>query len=162
VHPYLLKLFNHRWFLIGHLHASPIQGTPLSTYALDRIEAVGVGKEAYRPHDIDFNAHFQDVIGVSRPADATAELVRLRLSPTRAPYVLTKPFHASQHVTAEDETGIEVCIKVVVNQELITVLLGFGPDLEVIEPATLRSALARKYAEAHEKYADTPATPLPA
>jgi predicted DNA-binding transcriptional regulator YafY len=162
VHPYLLKLFNHRWFLIGHLHAAPIQGTPLSTYALDRIEAVAPSREAYRPHDIDFNAHFQDVIGVSRPADATAELVRLRLSPTRAPYVLTKPFHASQQLTAEDKNGIEVCIRVVVNPELITALLGFGPDLEVIEPATLRSALASKFAEAHQKYAGTPATSLPA
>jgi predicted DNA-binding transcriptional regulator YafY len=155
VHPYLLKLFNHRWFLLGYPDQPAGQDLGLSTYALDRIETIGPSSVSCHSHDIDFNEYFRDVIGVSRPANVTAELVRLRFSAGRAPYVKTKPLHASQQITAEDEAGIEVCIQVVLNPELTTVLLSFGPDLEVIEPAALRATLTSKLEAAYKRYSPT-------
>lgn len=149
VHPYLLKVYNHRWFLLAN---NSKQKAGLSTYALDRIESVRSSNAEYVPSDVDFATHFQNIIGVTLPTGALPELIKLRFSSKRAPYVLTKPIHHSQRFLSENPDGTEVEMKLVLNPEFLTILLSFGPDLQVIEPEHLRDSFARKLSDALKQY----------
>ena len=150
VQPYLLKQYNHRWFLIG-------VGTGragLSNFALDRIEGLEPAPDAvYYPPPAAIEARFADVVGVSVPADGSvAERVSLRFRAGRGRYVLTKPLHPSQRLEAENVEVIEVSLWVIPTQELETLLLSFGEDLEVLAPLELRTRISERLQAATGQY----------
>ncbi len=142
VHPYLLKQYNHRWFLLGQC----ADQQRLQTYALDRIQGERIERlpnaEFWPNTLLDPATYFTAVIGASVP-DGEPQEIRLRFSPTRAPYVLTKPLHPSQQAGATTEAGTEITLHVGLNRELTSLLLSFGADLEVLTPAELRDQLAQ-------------------
>ena len=56
---------------------------------------------------------------------------------------ITKPLHLSQRIISEDDGYTKISINVKINKELISLLLSFGPDVEVIAPASLRAMIAK-------------------
>ena len=66
------------------------------------------------------------------------------------PYVLSKPIHYSQEL--EDETEGIVSIDVIPNKELISELIWFRDDVEVLSPESLREEIKEKIAEMYQKY----------
>lgn len=150
VQPYLLKQYNHRWFLVGQ--GSGRAG--LSTYALDRIEVVATASsELYLPPPADLGERFAHVVGVSVPAEhSTPELVHLRFGAGRGPYVQTKPLHPSQQILHETPETLEVGLCVMPTPELETLLLSFGEDVEVLVPDSLRERLRMRLQQAAKRY----------
>ena len=150
VQPYLLKQFNHRWFLVGQ--GSGREG--LSNFALDRIEGFARAiNEPYLPPPADIERRFAHVVGVSVPAEGSVpEQVLLRFRAGRGQYVLTKPLHPSQHLVAETADAVEVSLRVVPTQELETLLLSFGDDVEVAAPASLRARISERLRAAAALY----------
>lgn len=147
-HPYYLKQYNNRWFVFGW----DDEGDRLTNMALDRIHGILPGKGKYRTNkNIDFAEHFEDVIGVTVP-DTDAVMVTLRISPHRWPYSQTKPLHGSQKVVAVDAKGATITLHVKLNKELQALLLSFGEDVQVLNPAALRNAMKGRIAAAHEHY----------
>ena len=83
--------------------------------------------------------------------------VRLRLSLNRAPYVLTKPLHASQRVTGRGDRYVEIGLTVQHSFELESELLALGEDVQVVAPPLLRRRLrelTRAAAEAYDQPLD--------
>lgn len=152
VQPYLLKQYNHRWFLIGQGTGRP----GLSTYALDRIEQVQPDTtQPYLPPPPDLAARFAQVVGVSVPAEGVVpELVRLRFGAGRGQYVRTKPLHGSQQVLADTTEALEISLYVVPTLELETLLLSFGEDVEVLAPTDLQARLAGRLRAAAARYGE--------
>ena len=150
VQPYLLKQFNHRWFLVGQGSGRP----GISNYALDRIEAADPDPATpYVTPPASLAARFQDVVGVSVPAGAgPPELVRLRFRPERGQYVQTKPLHPSQENGPADASGLEISLRVQLNRELETLVLSFGDDVEVLAPAALRQQVAGRLRQGAAQY----------
>ncbi|MBC6612407.1 WYL domain-containing protein [Hymenobacter sp. BT507] len=138
VHPYLLKQYNGRWFLIGQREGWQ---TSLSVFALDRIQQLHTDKQTFLPHAGEVNQYFTHLIGVSILPHAELAEVRLRFTKSRLPYVLTKPLHASQTL---DKNTDEKVLQVVPTRELVSVLLSYGGDVEVLAPAILREQLAEE------------------
>ncbi|CAN5808967.1 hypothetical protein BH24BAC1_BH24BAC1_20750 [soil metagenome] len=68
----------------------------------------------------------------------------LRVSPQEAPYVLSLPLHASQQVVAEQHGYLKVELHVILNYELEREILGFGEEVEVVEPVHLREKIAER------------------
>ncbi|MCB9282949.1 MAG: WYL domain-containing protein [Lewinellaceae bacterium] len=150
-HPYLLKEFNNRWFVMGW---NETEGA-LWNLALDRIQAIEVLPDhPFQANtSLDAQTYFRDIIGVTLPADMEKEIVRFQLAPSRAPYVDTKPLHHSQRRTATLPDGrVEFEIEVIPNLELESLLLSFGPDLEVLSPASLRERLGKALKAAVARY----------
>lgn len=141
-HPYLLKQYNNRWFVLGSfLHYD----NPM-LLALDRINQLREdGETAYRPANFDVFTYFDDVIGVSKTVKQRASNIVLRLRSEQLPYLTTKPLHHSQTILKEEEKShVLVSIKVIWNYELEREILGMGELVEVLSPRRLREKIAQR------------------
>lgn len=147
VYPYHLKQYNDRWYLI----AQALGYQPYAHYALDRIDSFEEIAIPYKDADVDFSEYFDDVIGVTVP-DGDAEDVVIKVTCKRFNYIRTKPIHLSQRIIEEAEGYAIISINVKVNNELESLILSFGDDMEVIAPLTLRDRIAEKIQAMNHKY----------
>ena len=141
-HPYLLKEYRNRWFLICRSNA----GKLLLTLALDRIEAFyELSEKIFKPYEgIDFDRYYSECIGVTRTEKDRAQKVILQFNNRNAPYVLTKPIHHTQQIIEHNEHGLTIRIDVILNYELEREILGFGENVKVISPKNLRSRIQQR------------------
>lgn len=149
-HPFILKEFNNRWFLVGKTSAKK----PILTFALDRI--VEIAYDTSIPYiDDNFNgdAFYKDVIGVT-VSNTRAERIQFWVDRHNAPYVITKPFHSSQRIIKKTDDGIIFNIFVQINFELERMILGFGDSIEVLKPKSLRERMQQKLKKAANFYED--------
>lgn len=148
VHPYYLKQFNKRWFLI----AWDDEKQYMANYAFDRILAIDDATKPYRPCDVDFVDYFDDMIGVSKDTRTTPQLVKLWVSPESAPYIKTKPFHGTQKIESSAETGTVITINVYLNYELEQQILYFGENIKVLAPLELQERIKQRLSAAINNY----------
>ena len=148
ISPYYMKQYNGRWFLFG------LDNTMqrLMNMALDRIVGFKPSAEPFIPNtDIDFDTYFNDIIGVTVPdADVKKETITLRFTDARYPYVVSKPIHHSQQIVEPESHTLSINVRP--NRELITQLLSFIPDVEVIAPEWLRKDIAERLKTAFDKH----------
>lgn len=151
VHPYHLKQFNNRWFLIG----MPESVTALHVYAIDRIVSIGHLSKDYIDTNVKFDEYFDDVIGVT-VNDVQVQRIELMVNRKRYPYIKTKPLHGSQKHIKEKDNETEICIVIEVkpNQELVSLLFSFGPDIRVVSPDSLRKEMQEKVGLLNGLYLD--------
>lgn len=149
IHPYHIKQYNNRWFLIG-LNNDEYQN--ITNLALDRIVKFDILHRPFIENTLieDFDDYFYDIVGVSFPADAKVEDVVLKFSAHRFPYIKAKPIHGSQKVLSETDRTIG--LKIIPNKELQSIVLSFGDDVEVLQPETFRESIAVKIRNSCKKY----------
>lgn len=148
VHPYFIKQYNNRWFLLGFttdgIHNNIVN------MPLDRIKSLKPAPVEFVENTFcDFGEYFEDFVGVTKTNEEIKNIV-LRIEQKRLPYVLSKPLHPSQRNHRASEGIIE--LKVIPNKELYQLLLAYGPDLEVLEPADVRLKMAEFAEKMTEKY----------
>jgi predicted DNA-binding transcriptional regulator YafY len=144
VHPYLLKQYHNRWYLIGWNN----EMKEIYTYCLDRFvsdpETVDIPY-----HDSGFNTreYYRWAIGIIAPKKKPVKVV-LKLTRSQAWYVITQPIHPSQRVTMrKDDDYATVELKVIPTYELRMLILGWGPDVEVMQPAALKKEIMKLHQE---------------
>jgi len=154
IHPYLLKEYNNRWFLIGlPEHLRQKKQYEFYQYGLERIKSKikPVSKiEHYIHHSFDPLTFCRDIIGVSTPRNAKNENVILRFSPDRAKYISTNPWHHSQTKIEGEENAFQ--FNLISNVELESIILSYGSDVEVLKPSSLRKKIKSLLIEAAKKY----------
>jgi predicted DNA-binding transcriptional regulator YafY len=139
VHPYLLKEFRNRWFLIARNGNSK----QITTYALDRIKKIKTSGEQFVLNDLfDSRTYYNNVIGVTVIENAQPEIIEIQAFKSCVPYILSKPIHQNQNVLKENTDGsILIQLNLVVNYELKSILLGYGDGIDVQKPISLRDEL---------------------
>jgi len=147
-HPYYLKQFNNRWFVLG-LNAD--NNNHYWNLALDRIDEISETNIEYRQMNIDWEDYFYDIVGVTRPEGIELQEIGLLFSKTIAPYILTKPIHPSQK-HENDSLGLKVKIKVIPNYELEKLILSFGEDVKVLYPYELKKRIAYRVTQMQLNY----------
>lgn len=148
-HPFILKEFNNRWFLVGKKKAS----LPITNLALDRIVSIDFDfNQEYIDEDFDAEEFYKDVVGVTVDQGLRAKKIELWIDKENAPYVITKPFHHSQKIESEHETGIIISLNLKVNYEFIRLLLGFGGCIKVISPEGLKMKMKDRFEQALKLY----------
>lgn len=151
VHPYFLKEYNNRWFLIGKTEGR----ADLSNYAFDRIDSVQRCKKIKFERNATYNFsedYFSDMVGVSKPKNSPVNTVILWISPNRTPYVETKPIHESQKLKKNKDGSAIVTLEVYVNRELEQLILSFCDDIRVISPDFLADKILCKLHSAINRY----------
>lgn len=132
LYPYLLKEYRNRWFLFCSVKKDLV----LYNFALDRIVSVEPINEPFRENP-KFNSEkfFDDVIGVSKNIDNRPRTIKFWASREQSKYIQTKPLHHSQQLIRENKDGSCIFqISVVINFELYSVLMSYGPGVRVISP----------------------------
>ena len=149
VHPYYLKQYNKRWFLIAWNDA---QGF-MANYAFDRIKGINNANVPYKPSDMNWLDYFDEMIGVSKDTRTEPQKVKLWVSKESWPYVKTKPLHgATQRIVSEDENGAVITIEVYLNYELEQQILSFGENMMVLEPEAFRDNMRNRINNALKLY----------
>lgn len=150
MHPYLLKEFRNRWFLFGCVN----RGMVLYNLALDRIESIEPADIPFRQHpDFDARTFFNDVIGVSKNIKNKPRKVKFWASAEQSKYIITKPLHSSQKLKRENEDGSCVFqIEVIINFELYSVLMSYGPGIKVLYPRQAAAYMRDKLRDAASMY----------
>ena len=147
VHPQLLKEYNNRWFLIC------FHKTSIYNLALDRMEEIALDeKTEYIDKDFNADRYFGEVIGATVSETQRPQNVVFHISKQHAPYVKTKPFHHSQEILNEDETGTTFKICVQLNFELERMILGMGETITVIKPNNLKKRIIKSLRDAVGNY----------
>jgi predicted DNA-binding transcriptional regulator YafY len=143
VHPYLLKEYRNRWFIICRREGSD----QISNLALDRIRKIQNSSVPFRENDLfDPETYYDNLIGVSFPAGERVQDVILKITGSQVNYIKTKPIHKTQEfISQEAANSIVVKLRLVINYELQAVLLSYTPDIEVLQPISLRQHMKEKY-----------------
>jgi predicted DNA-binding transcriptional regulator YafY/ectoine hydroxylase-related dioxygenase (phytanoyl-CoA dioxygenase family) len=148
-HPYLLKEYRNRWFVIGAKEAT----TVVLNLALDRIIGIEKSELLYEdPNNFNTDTYFENVIGVSVSPNIRPQKVLLYINHYHAPYVLTKPLHPSQEVVNKDHYGVTISLLVQHNFELEKAILGFGDGIKVLAPKRLRQIIKERLTNSIDLY----------
>jgi predicted DNA-binding transcriptional regulator YafY len=140
VSPLFLKEYRNRWYLISFDSAK----NDIITYALDRIQdPIIMEDEATFPEDFNPNDYFQDTIGITAYKGKT-EKIKIKANKIAAKYIASQPFHRSQKLISEGKEGSIFELIVLISEELIRILLGYGGEIEVLEPQSLRKIIANR------------------
>ncbi|MEX2231638.1 MAG: WYL domain-containing protein [Cyclobacteriaceae bacterium] len=139
VHPYLLKEFRNRWFLIGREEGA----NRITNYSLDRIKKIKPSAEKFIENDFfDPIEYFKHLIGVSVPEGAKPENIEIKVYKQAVPYILSKPVHLNQEKIKDFKDGtILIRLNLIINYELKSILLSYGDGIEVKKPKSLRDDL---------------------
>ena len=139
IHPYLLKEFRNRWFLIARAETDK----RISIFVLDRINKIKNCNEPYFENDLfDPNTYYENILGLTRYDGSEIHEIQIKVAKQSAPYLLTKPIHSSQTELKKYKDGsILIGLKLYINYELKSILLSYGDGLEVKKPESLRSEM---------------------
>ncbi len=148
-HPYSLKEYRNRWFVLGVKK----KDTPVMTLALDRILEIRESSQKYI-HGKNFNVatHFENVIGVTVNPNEIPEEVFLFADHETAPYIITKPLHQSQQIVERLSNGVILSIRVQLNFELEREILGFGDRVKIIKPERFKRRIKDIFENALDLY----------
>ncbi|TDO73682.1 putative DNA-binding transcriptional regulator YafY [Flavobacterium chryseum] len=149
-HPFILKEFNNRWFLVGKKKGSQ----PIANLALDRIISIDYDFNLpYLEEDFDADLFYKNVIGVTVNTGLQPRRIELWIDAENAPYVLTKPLHHTQRLIQENEDkSVIVHLFITPNYEMERLLLGFGSGIEILRPENLRNRMKKTLQNALAKY----------
>ena len=160
-HPYLLKQYNDRWFLLGAADSDKV----ILNFALDRINKVEpLPEKKYLPCPEDLSERFENIVGVSLYKERPIEHVVFWVSDSSKGYVETKPIHGSQTPLRGDkeqelraqypslEEGTFFSIDCICNYELIRELSSYGKDLLVLTEGEVKQSICKRMQEMLKEY----------
>ena len=137
IHPYFLKQYRNRWYVIGYHETYG----GLRTLALERIQELEPDYSiTYRPSDFDAETYYRNAIGVSITEEKPQEVV-FEIPPREYQYIERQPLHSSQKVVDRNDDWVRVSLYVILNYELKSTLLALGSGVNVLKPESLKSHL---------------------
>ena len=150
IQPYALKVFNHRWYLLGYIK----EKNDLRIIALDRILDLKVLSKSFElPEDFDARKYFANVVGIYVNKDLPVTKVKIRAYGIQADYLRSTPLHNSQSEGRSKHGDFaEFTYKLCITPDLISQLLAMGERVEVVEPETLRDIIKKELQTTLKRY----------
>lgn len=174
LHPYLLKEYNGRWYLIGAIDSDGF----IINFAIDRIKDFRIiDKISYRDYPYgDINDRFTDLIGVTLHKDSQLEHIIIWVDDITFNYVDTKHITRFQtNITGSDEKNLRNQYPQLVgghfidlytytcvlngeesdkfkNYELVRELSSYAGGLLVLSPKSLQNQIYEKISAFKERY----------
>jgi len=162
-HPYLLKQYNDRWFILGAADSDK----KILTFALDRIDKVeSLPEKKYEECPEDLAERFEDIVGVTLYENKNVEHIICWASESSKDYINTKPIHESytpfkgdkeekmQSQYPQLKEGLFFSIDCIPNFELIRELCSFGGNLVVLSPESIREDIKNRLSAHLDQYQD--------
>ena len=148
VHPYLLKEYRQRWYLICRNEMKDM----IQTFAFDRMSNLEVLSETFEK-DKSFNPDnfFKYSLGITSNVGAPEKIV-IQVNELLSKYLLSQPLHFSQELVSSKNDEFIFSYFLLPTYELKTAILGFGSEVVVLEPKTLADEIRDAAVEVASKY----------
>lgn len=161
-HPYLLKQYNDRWFLLGAADSDQ----KILNFALDRIDKVEpLPEKKYIECPDDIYERFEDIVGVTLYEESQCEHILCWVSDSSKGYINTKPIHGSYTPVKGDSElqlrkkypqllrGMFFTLDCIPNFELIRELCSYGKELIVLQSdGHIRDDIFKRISEMNDIY----------
>jgi predicted DNA-binding transcriptional regulator YafY len=133
VDPLGLVIKGRIWYLIAAVEGA------LRTYRVSRVqEAEIVDQPCERPEDFDLAAYWQESVKQFK-ADLPQYVVTVRVAPRRVWHLRGQRFITIEQEHPPDEQGwVTLVVNMETEDSARQMVLGFGDDIEVLEPPSLR------------------------
>ena len=145
VHPYLLKEYRNRWYLL----AWDPEMKFIRTFGCDRIKSIAIDETSSftTASDFDANKYFSHTVGITVIDNSHPIKVILECDPLLARYLTSQPLHKSQNITSKNEI-YTINLEVIITYELIQWLMGYSSEVKVISPQSLKDNLTSRLKKA--------------
>lgn len=148
IEPYCVKLFDNRWYVLGHNNRDEIK-----IYGLDRLESVEPTETLFKlPKDFDATEYFSTKFGVVIGYDVKPERIVIRANEDHKYYLKSLPLHHSQRLIEDYGEYADFELYLSPTYDFIMKLLHVGAMIEVISPASLRRSMKGWISEMYELY----------
>jgi predicted DNA-binding transcriptional regulator YafY len=132
LHPYLLKEYHNRWYVIGWDENEK----DLRTFGLDRIKSIEPLNKLYRRSDLNPKEYFKNTIGIIAPQSKPPK-IKIEFTKQQAQYLITQPIHFSQTIIKERKDNVIFSFELHPTYEFISLLLGYRENARVISPKSV-------------------------
>jgi predicted DNA-binding transcriptional regulator YafY len=147
VSPQRVIYYRGNWYLDAWCH----EKSAGRRFAVDAIRIVSIQNEPAKNLGAETERADLQGYGIfAGPAENTAVLI---FDPVAARWVGEEEWHPQQRVTSLPNDSVQLEVPYSHPQEIMMDILRHGPHVEVMQPASLRSAVADAHREAAEKYA---------
>ncbi len=131
LHPFLIKEFENRWYVIGYSE----QHDAIRTFGLDRVSDPLLIKRNYNYSNPQLiHSYLNDVFGVFPIPEAKKELIKIHVSQLGTHYFQAYPLHVSQKIEKESEGTSFITFEVIASVELARYFLSQGRHLKIVKP----------------------------
>jgi predicted DNA-binding transcriptional regulator YafY len=135
----------HLWYQQGGIYLAAYCHTrrQVFTFALERFRQVRLTEDTFEaPREFNLERYLEGSFSVFRGEPVR---VALRFSRQVARYVAEREWHPSQVVSPLLTGELEMILRVPLSPELRRWILGYGKDVEVLEPKSLREDIRREW-----------------
>ncbi len=149
VHPYCLKLFKQRWYMLGKSE----DYTAPWIYALDErmINVIPLKKALKRPARFNAEEYFSNYFGVIVD-DRKPSLIDVKVVANQVKYFETLPLHKSQKLVESNPDYSIFRYYLVPTYDFTQEILSHGSAVEVISPEEFRDEIKREVEKMRENY----------
>ena len=147
LHPY--HLFNHRgdWYVAGWDEARK----QVRIFALHRFRRATLTTASYEvPPGFRFEEYMADAFSIQKGDKPVT--VRIRFAPRQARWIRERRWHRSARVQEGLDGSLVLNLTIAETSEILRWVLQFGSEAEVLEPPSLRAAVAEQLAASLATY----------
>ncbi len=134
VHPYELKEYLCRWYLVGSVDHHP---GSISCFGFDRIVSYKDSDVPFRENTKDLDVYFNSMLGLTLNDDDEPQEVLIWVKNRDYPYLESNPIHESQKVVREENDGKVISLHICVNYELVMRIFSYNIGVKVLAPKNL-------------------------
>ncbi len=146
--PYLLKEYQHRWYVVGVLGGRK----DFITFGIDRMMDLVVSTDTFiRDEKLNPMKKFENIIGVVLSSDKIEKVV-LSFTPGQGKYIKTLPLHKSQQILIDNESEFQIALNIIPNYEFIQQILMHGDRVKVVAPDWLSEEIKNNLSQSLKKY----------
>ena len=148
IDPYAMFYRDQGWYIIAYCH----QRQDLLLFRVDRIvdNIVQYQNKFQRPQHFTVDSYMGNAWNVERGKEEF-ELV-VNFSKEIAPLIKKNIFHQTQKIKENEDKSLVFTARVSGEKEILSWLMGLGPEAEIIAPASLRDKLKEKIMQMAEAY----------
>lgn len=155
--PYCIKLFERRWYVLGHFHrdATPEKEERdyFAMFSFDRIQEMSLTTTKFEVNpDFDAKAFFDECYGVVVGDGTPVEHIELRAFGKQRFYLRDLPLHHTQREIAIAEDYADFAMDVRPTYDLLGKLMSLGKYVKVLEPQYIADRLRQQLQEAADVY----------
>ncbi|HNZ42298.1 MAG TPA: WYL domain-containing protein [Bacteroidales bacterium] len=149
-HPFLLKEFQNRWYLVAYSE----QHKCLRTFGLDRIrDPLLLDKPFHHVDDKVVDAYFVHIYGTYPWTGCKRQKIFFYASALMSEYIRANPVHESQKEhEIQPDGGVIFVVELIPSQELVNFFKQFSPDVVVLKPAEMVNAVESALKTAFFRY----------